>query len=199
MAKTPPASKRSARAALDSPPSEPASVAATDNIKDRLSVPLTSSGTIDFTLMRPSNREKLKAALADTATVTRELGIGLIADAAPVAAAVAPGDAALFAMVLDMLYDGIASAAVVALRARGLDDRTAELLRVTDKEKESMRESHIALLAKYNITSGAYAVELNAAASVAMVVLAKYAVVKAALASAPVAAPPVVLASQPAA
>lgn len=186
MAKTTPA-PRTRAAVVAAPLDLPAASTSASTDAKRLSLMLDANEGFDVDRLRerPSSAAKLKKAL--TPDVLKELGI--VPGAALPAADAAKADAAMNRQmmegVLNMLYDGIASAAVVNLTSRGVPEQIATLARLVDEEKRMMRETHLALLDKYDLLGGKYAVEWNAAGSVAVVCMAKFAAIKSALAALP--------------
>lgn len=181
---TPSASRARRAAAATTTPDHAAAAPVRDRDDKRASFSLTDDGAIDLDKLRdrPSSKEKLRKLL--TPDVLKELGI---ADAP----AVATSDAASFdekmvGDMLDMLYDGLASATMVNLAARGVPEHIAAVVKLANDEREKMRAAHIALLKKYDLLATKWAVEINAVGTVAMVVAGKVLALKTLLDAMPV-------------
>lgn len=130
----------------------------------RLSIPFDpKTGKLAFDSMRASTKAKLVAALRDPAA--RE---ALGQDVTNTATAPAE-DAALNAMVVNMLYDVIGSVAVVLAKSRGFQASHAEVLRYTAEEKQAFAGPTLAVLNKYDLLGGKYADELLLLAAVGSV------------------------------
>lgn len=116
----------------------------------RLSVPVDrKTGKIIESAMRDTTRTRLASALA-----------GSDLSSAPSKTADA---AASSAVVVNMLYDLMGSAAVVLARSRGYHASAAEILRYTDEEKAMFSEPTIKVLNKYDLLGGKYADEIGLA------------------------------------
>lgn len=129
----------------------------------RLSVPFDADkGEIDFSSMRPSTVEKLKKAVA-APNARAALGLDGSGSAAPAA------DGALNALVVNVVYDALGSAAVIFAKTRGFQATHAEVLRYTAEEKAMFAPITIEVLEEYDLIKGKHAKLITLLAAVGAV------------------------------
>lgn len=178
MAKTSAPRVRAARVDTPTPSTPPAPGPSFDapsqekpaaTASERLSLPIDADGRIDWESMRPSTRDKLKAALSDVERVGRELGTPPPSVGA--GGATAAENAELNSMIAAMIYDGISNVLVLSAKAAEIPDEYAELMRYTEKQKADWLKPTQDVLARYSLLNSPHAPLIALLSSVSMTTL----------------------------
>jgi hypothetical protein len=129
---------------------------------ERISIPIDrTTGKIAENAMRDGTKSRLRDALHGSSLLN---GAAPTADTDPSAA-----------MIVNVLYDLLGSAAVIFARSRlGASAAAAEAMRYTDQEKALFAAPTMKVLAKYDLMGGKYADEIALLVAVGGVTAAHY-------------------------